>query len=199
MSPRADVSKERKKQILDAATNVFARSGFHQARMDDIAKEAGLSKGALYWYFKNKGDIITAILESVFEREISKIEQMRDEDLSPREKIQTYINIAVGDVEKFKPLVPILYEFLAIGFRRKSVRKVIQEYLHSMINMAVPLIDDGIESGDFKQVDSLEVAYAIGAIFEGSVLIWSYDPENVDVRELIESSVNLLLEGVENK
>jgi AcrR family transcriptional regulator len=199
MSPRADVSKERKKQILDAATNVFARSGFHQARMDDIAKESGLSKGALYWYFKNKGDIITAILESVFEREISKIEQMRDEDLSPREKIQTYINIAVGDVENFKPLMPILYEFLAIGFRRKSVRKVIQKYLHSMISMVVPLIDEGIESGDFKQVDSLEVAYAIGAIFEGSVLIWSYDPENVDVRELIESSVNLLLEGVENK
>lgn len=68
-----------------------------------------------------------------------------------------------------------------------------------MISMAVPLIDEGIESGDFKQVDSIEVAYAIGAIFEGSVLIWSYDPENVNVRELIESSVNLLLEGLENK
>jgi hypothetical protein len=65
--------------------------------------------------------------------------------------------------------MPILYEFLAIGFRRKSVRKVIQGYLHSMISMAVPLIDEGIESGDFKQVDSIEVAYAIGAIFEGSV------------------------------
>lgn len=67
--PRPDVSEERRSQILDAAVAVFARLGFHQARMDDIVQEAGLSKGALYWYFKSKDEIVMAILSSLFERE----------------------------------------------------------------------------------------------------------------------------------
>ena len=53
MAPRPDVSEERRNQILEAATTVFARLGFHRARMDDIVQEARLSKGALYWYFKS--------------------------------------------------------------------------------------------------------------------------------------------------
>ena len=63
MSPRPDVSKLRKQQILDAAIKVFSRSGFEKARMDDIAEESGLSKGTLYWYFKNKDEIISNVLE----------------------------------------------------------------------------------------------------------------------------------------
>ena len=66
MSPKPDVSEERKSQILDAAMNTFARMGFHKARMDDVAEEAGLSKGALYWYFKSKDAIIGAILDRLF-------------------------------------------------------------------------------------------------------------------------------------
>ena len=48
MSPRPDVSEERKQQILEAAIAVFARLGFRAARMDDVAEQAGLSKAALY-------------------------------------------------------------------------------------------------------------------------------------------------------
>ncbi|HET7081061.1 MAG TPA: helix-turn-helix domain-containing protein, partial [Chloroflexia bacterium] len=57
MSPRPDVSEERKNQILDAAAAVFSRLGFHEARMDDIVRESGLSKGTLYWYFTSKDAI----------------------------------------------------------------------------------------------------------------------------------------------
>jgi len=56
MSPRPDVSEERKNQILDAAGKVFARLGFQKTRMDDIVEESGLSKGTLYWYFKSKDE-----------------------------------------------------------------------------------------------------------------------------------------------
>ena len=54
MTPRPDIQGERKKQILDAAMTVFAQKGFHQARMDDIVEQSGLSKGTIYWYFKSK-------------------------------------------------------------------------------------------------------------------------------------------------
>ena len=66
MSPRPDVSEERKDQILDAASEVFAEKGLHESRMDDIVAKSGLSKGALYWYFKSKDDILISIFDRMF-------------------------------------------------------------------------------------------------------------------------------------
>ena len=76
MSPRPDVSEARKEQILAAALAVFSRLGLAQARMDDIVAEAGLSKGAIYWYFTGKDEIIAAILESI--RSQGKLDEARE-------------------------------------------------------------------------------------------------------------------------
>ncbi|BBH70550.1 TetR family transcriptional regulator [Actinoplanes sp. OR16] len=51
----------RRQQILDAAVRCFLRKGFHQSSMQDVIKEAGLSVGAFYRYFKSKNELITAI------------------------------------------------------------------------------------------------------------------------------------------
>jgi AcrR family transcriptional regulator len=51
----------RRQQILDAAARCFVRNGFHQTSMQDVIKEAGLSVGAFYRYFKSKNELITAI------------------------------------------------------------------------------------------------------------------------------------------
>ena len=74
MSPRPDVTGERKIQILNAAEGVFTKKGFDDARMDDIAEETGLSKGTLYNYFKSKDDLIIAILDRIFQGVFKQIE-----------------------------------------------------------------------------------------------------------------------------
>ncbi len=61
--------EERPRQILDAALRVFRARGFAQTRMDDVAKEAGVSKGTIYLYFKSK----TALLEALIERAMAPV------------------------------------------------------------------------------------------------------------------------------
>jgi AcrR family transcriptional regulator len=199
MSPKPDVSEERKLQIIEAAVSVFAREGFNKARMDDIADKAGLSKGALYWYFKSKDAIISAILDSLFDREISRIRKMVDVDLPAREMLEVYINSVTEDIVAMKPIMPILYEFIAMGFRQKSIQKSMQRYLRGFMEVAEPLIQRGIDKGDFIDVDPTKASHTLGALIEGSIILWSYDPENIDVKEVIESSFNLVLEGLEKK
>lgn len=64
MARRAELSDERRKQILDAALKIFAQKGFRGATNQAIAKEAGnISPGLIYWYFDNKEDLFFAILE----------------------------------------------------------------------------------------------------------------------------------------
>jgi TetR/AcrR family fatty acid metabolism transcriptional regulator len=196
MSPRPDVSEERKTQILNAAEEVFTRKGLNDARMDDIAEKTGLSKGALYWYFNSKDDLIIAILDRIFLGAFKQLESDKGDHLSATEGIQQFTEEAIRDYTRMLHLMPVAYEFLALAFRNKTVQKALKQYLNIYMDALVPIIQHGIDSGEFRPVDAEEVAIAAGAIFEGTVLLWVYDKSRIDVVRHIHSSINLLLQGV---
>jgi AcrR family transcriptional regulator len=196
MSPREDVSEERKEQILDAATEVFAQKGFDHARMDDIVEETGLSKGALYWYFKSKDDIIFAIMDRMFQLEFRELEELKETGSSASEALRTFAEVAIKDINRMLRFTPVTYEFLALAFRNKLVQKAIKQYMNSYVSLLDPMIQRGIDSGEFKKVNPRDVSAAVGAIIEGTVLLWVYDHNLIDPGENIRSSINLLLDGV---
>ncbi|MBU0511067.1 MAG: TetR/AcrR family transcriptional regulator [Chloroflexi bacterium] len=197
MSPRPDVSEERRNQIVEAATRVFARLGFNKARMDDIVDESGLSKGTLYWYFKSKDDIITAILDSMFKREVARMNESLGSDLSAKERLIAFTEFIIEDIVKMKPLLPILFEFWGLLMRRKTVKQVLGQYYLSYMNAATPIIQQGIDQGEFRPVDPDSVAIAIGAIFEGTIILWAYAPETIELNKHIKTSIDLIIEGLE--
>ena len=196
MSPREDVSEERKEQILDAATEVFAQKGFDHARMDDIVEETGLSKGALYWYFKSKDDIIFGIMDRLFRLEFKELEELRETDTSATEALSAFAEVAIKDINRMLHFMPITYEFLALAFRNKLVQKAIKQYMNSYVSILDPMIQKGVDSGEFKQVNPREVSAAVGAIIEGTMLLWVYDRSLIEPEDNIRASINLLLEGV---
>jgi AcrR family transcriptional regulator len=198
MSPRPDVSQARKKQIIDAAVNVFSREGFHQARMEDIAQEAGLSKGALYWYFNSKDKIISSLMAMFLDREFSKVEEYVNEEGSARKILQKMTDMIIDDLMSIKPFMSILLEFWAMSFRNKSVGKIFRESMHRYIDLVVPVVQRGINEGEFRELDAEDVAMAFGAMIEGSILLWSYEINNVDFQTMISNSVTIFLNGIEN-
>ena len=196
MSPRPDISEERKGQIMNAAEEVFMQKGFDNARMDDIAEETGLSKGTLYLYYKSKNDLIIAILDRIFQREFRAFENIDLSNVSATETMGLFTDTVANDIKIFLRLMPIAYEFLALAFRNKSVQGVLKIYVNRYMNILIPIIQKGIDSGEFRSVDAHEVAIASGAIMEGTMLIWVYDKSLVDPEHHIRSGMKLLLEGV---
>ena len=196
MSPRPDVSEERKDQILDAASDVFAEKGVHESRMDDIVQKSGLSKGALYWYFKSKDEILITIFERMFAREFDNLEKLAESESSATERLLQFTELAIIDVKKMLKLMPIAYEFLSLAFRRKFVQDAFKHYINKFMDILVPVIQQGIDAGEFRQVDPVDVAIAIGAIFEGTILLWVYDKDLVDTDKHIRAGINLLLAGI---
>lgn len=196
MSPRPDVSEERKDQILDAASEVFAEKGVHEARMDDIVKESGLSKGTLYWYFKSKDEIIISIFERLFSRELADLDNLVSDDSPAADRLLRYAERITKDVFRLLPFAPIAYEFLSLAFRRKYFREAFKIYLNNHMEILVPIIQQGVDSGEFRGVDAREAAIAIGAIFEGTLLLWVYDHSFVKPEKHILSGVNLIIDGM---
>lgn len=196
MSPRPDVSEERKNQIMNAAEQVFTQKGIDEARMDDIAEQTGLSKGTLYLYFKSKDELMIAILDRIFLGAFQQLEARRNDESSATEAINRFTEDAIRDYKRMLLIMPIAYEFLALAFRNKTVQKALKRYMQHYMKVLVPYIQRGIDSGEFKPVDAKEVAIAAGAIFEGTVLLWVYDKDLVDVDHNIRSSIKLLFEGI---
>ncbi len=200
MPPRPDVSEERRSQILEAASAVFARLGFHQARMDDIAQEAGLSKGALYLYYNSKDAIIAALLRFFFDQELAMLRRLLQtgSEQSAREQL-LMVNRRMGEAMKWmEAMRPIAFEFYAIAARQKNVRQFLKEYFKEYRELLAALIQRGVESGEFKPLDAQSVAITVAALYEGLVLLWMVDPQAVQWEKASEESLRLLLGGLQN-
>lgn len=197
MSPRPNVSHERKKQIINAAEEVFTQKGFDQARMDDIAEETGLSKGTLYLYFKSKEDLITAILDRMFQYEFRQFEALNLTEMNAADAIWKITDLLTKDILGLQRLMPIVYQFLALAFRNRHVQLALKKYINQYVDILIPIIQRGIDSGEFRQVDARTAAIAMGAMIEGTLLLWVYDKSLVKPEYHIHSGMNLLLEGVQ--
>jgi AcrR family transcriptional regulator len=196
MSPRPDVSEERKNQILDAAAAVFGRLGFHEARMDDIVRESGLSKGTLYWYFTSKDAIITGLMQRIFDLGMSGLRKLEDADGPVRERLLEYTRRLGDDFQRLSAVQSIAFEFYAVAARHKTVRQFLKEYFKQYRATVAGLIAQGIARGEFRAVDADGVATTLAALYEGLVLLWFVDREAVRWDRHGIDSVALLLDGL---
>ncbi|HLX55920.1 MAG TPA: TetR/AcrR family transcriptional regulator [Ktedonobacteraceae bacterium] len=197
--PRQDVSEARKHQILDAAMAVFARQGFHEARMDDIVQESGLSKGTLYWYFKSKEEIITAISQRLFATDIELVEGLLTADGTVSERLQQLIRDRIQGLQEMSGMVTILFEFYAAALHQEGVRQFIKAYFQNFHDLLVALIQQGIERGEFRPVNPLAAATALDAVFEGLIVRWLIDPEAIEWASLGEAAIRLMLDGLKQE
>jgi AcrR family transcriptional regulator len=199
MSPRPDVSEERRSQIIESAIKVLARQGFADTRMDDVAVESGLSKGLLYWYFKSKEEIIIAIADVLFGSELRKMQKLPCEGLSASVCLMNFLETFIADIRLMVKVTPVIYEFYSLAFRNQAVRAVMREYLRSFVTILEPVIHQGMERGEFAPGDARQIALVIGATLEGTLLLWAYDPEMVQAEEQLRAGMALLLKGLEVK
>jgi AcrR family transcriptional regulator len=120
----SSVAEARHQQILEAAAVCFGRRGFHQATMQDICSEVGLSPGSVYRYFRSKEDLITALVEADRAKHIARIEAVRaQEDVFAA--MQTLADETLGSLND--PELSLLHaEIGAEIHRNPTVKEVVR-------------------------------------------------------------------------
>ena len=93
MSPKPDVSAERKQQIFEAAVACFGRKGYHLTTMDDIAAECGLSKGSLYWYFDSKKELFLYLFSVMLDQTTGTWEQIASDESLTATQEANYLHL----------------------------------------------------------------------------------------------------------
>ncbi|HUY77878.1 MAG TPA: TetR/AcrR family transcriptional regulator [Ktedonobacterales bacterium] len=193
--PREDNSEERRNQILEAALNVFARKGFDEARMEDIATESGVSKGGLYLYYKSKDALIEALLRSMFSVELHGMQARLAKGESATARIQSLTHTMTSLMERMSVVAPVMLEFYAIAARRESVRVFLSDALQQFRDVFAEIIRDGIARGEFRGVNADAAAISLIALYEGMALLWFMTPRAIP-KGYGEEAVSLFLVGL---
>lgn len=198
MSRQDDHMEVRSAQILEAAMRVFARMGFHKARMDDIAQEAGVSKGLLYWYYKNKDAIIAAILDRVFSDELRHLRDALAAQGPVSARLIRLGEESARDILRMEMLIPIAFEFYALAGRNRHVRAALQRYYALYRQNLARLIEEGVTAGEFRpDIDPEGVAHSIIALIEGLILLWVVAPEQTALVDQTRQGLELVLKGIQ--
>jgi TetR/AcrR family transcriptional regulator, fatty acid metabolism regulator protein len=104
----------RRYQILEAATRVFAEKGYHRATTKDIAREAEIAEGTIYLYFKNKSDLLIALLEHLDQETTQEVDLTAGLELSPRALLTKRLEEDLAQLgPNFDLMLAILPEMLA--------------------------------------------------------------------------------------
>ncbi|HEX3806595.1 MAG TPA: TetR/AcrR family transcriptional regulator [Gaiellaceae bacterium] len=130
---------DRRKELLDAAVRVFARKGFHSARVGDIAEEAGVAHGLLYHYFRSKDEVLETIFRDTWDLLQSDTERIEHADIPLREQLRRFARIYLGSWLQTPELVSVLVREIArspeVGGGWVQIRGVIAS-LERMIEAA---------------------------------------------------------------
>jgi len=147
--------EESRAAILQAAALEFAEHGIAGARTDSIAREARVNKALLYYYFKDKETLYSAVLDDAFAGLKNAVFQVLDSNLPPREKVLEYA-MAYFDFIASNQLYPRLMQREMMRAREGQshhIDKVIKNYIQPIFTRVSEVMRQGIESGEFRRVD----------------------------------------------
>ena len=203
LSPAAQRREARKEQrrldIIDAALRVFSRVGFAAAKIDDVADEAGVSKGTLYLYFSSKEDLFKGMVRG---KMLPMFEEIKVASMKSGE----------GAEDHLKALMRFFYQSTLNGERRHIMRLIMAEgpnfpqltkfYYENVISrgeeIVQSILDYGVARGEFRplQGHGLTKNVIAGAI---TANMWKtvFDAyESIDLDAYAETHIDLLLGGL---
>lgn len=154
-------------QILDAAFQVFGSRGLHQATLDDVAREAGISKGTIYLYFPSKAALFTAMLKARVNNFMPAVEAPRDTGASP---IRDRLAALGRELYRFcrSPAHLAIYRTMvseALDFPEAAALLYREGILPANRRLA-EVIRRAIVSGECRPVDPLVAARAFVGMFQ---------------------------------
>src|SRR5215813_11044834 len=149
--------EESRAAILQSAVKEFSKEGVAGARTDAIARSARVNKALLYYYFKDKDALYSAVLDHVFGGLTQFVTKALDSNLPPREKILAYAG-AHFDYIAANPSYPRIVQSEMMRAGRESSReleRVVKQYFQPLFVKLSELLKQGMASGEFREVSPL--------------------------------------------
>jgi TetR/AcrR family transcriptional regulator, fatty acid metabolism regulator protein len=186
---------DKRRSILNAAIGVFARNGFYNSKVADIAREAGVADGTIYLYFKNKEDLLIQVfldtMDTVLEAQEAALQGLTD----PVERLRSIVRVHFSVVES----QPALAEVITVELRQSSrfMRSTDLKPFGRYLALMARTIDQGKQAGAFApEVEPRRAARALFGVMDELALEWAMSPDRYGIGEACDLIINLFLNGL---
>jgi len=142
-------------KIIRAGLKVFTKKGYFKATVDDIAKEAGIAKGTVYLYFKDKPSLYISTIDEHFNGAIRFLQDIQKEPISNTNKLKRIADDWLDYMLKYKSSFP-MFTMENINLSRKmmkAIKSMVPVRLNDMVQLVAGIIEDGIKHKEFRKVN----------------------------------------------
>jgi TetR/AcrR family transcriptional regulator len=147
------------RRIVVAARKVFAQKGLAGARMDEIARVAGVNKALPYYYFRNKEELHRFVLETMIAQISAQMASPQVLAMDPPERVRALVNTTFDFVQR-NPAYPRLIQREMMAARR-TLHWMVVAHHRPLHQRAVSTIREGIARGEFRPVDPDQMVFTI--------------------------------------
>ncbi|MCP3898839.1 MAG: TetR/AcrR family transcriptional regulator [Desulfobacteraceae bacterium] len=183
-------------KIIIAATKVFAKKGFFNARISDIAKEAKVADGTIYLYFNNKVDILLSVFEEEIGNLIIQIQNLLEKETDPRRMLEIFTTKHLMVMKKNKYLAEV------IQIELRQTDKIIKNYRNTKFIEYINIIAKIVTLGQNQKIYREDIQPEImKRVFFGSLdeisRVWNISLEtNYTIEEIANQIITIFLSGL---
>ena len=185
----------RRKQILEAALRVFMERGFHVTNVSDVAAEAGVSQGTIYWYFESKDELFNATVLEYFAALAQETRSVLAESASASEKLRVLGEAMGGFAVDASGLLVMFLGYMAALPDRAQAASFWLDLLLEYKDALVGIVEEGKRNGEFRDVDAESLVWAVMSAYDGLALYLSLMPD-IDTVRVSRTFVDILIAGL---
>lgn len=194
-TPQATPKTDKRERILRAAVTVFARTGYFNAKVSEVAKGAGVADGTIYLYFSGKEDLLVSIFRDTMERFMSLLRDVLERETDPAKRLAIIIRSHLENLGTDRDLAVVFQVELrqSLKFMELFSKHELADYLELLRGV----IEEGQRDGSFRS--DLRPHFIVKSIFgmlDEMVTSWILSDKDHRPIEEADSIVALLLHGL---
>jgi AcrR family transcriptional regulator len=183
MVKKRQSSSIRQDQIIDAARKLVVKYGSEHVTVGRIAKEVGISEGAIYRHFKSKSDVLSGLADRIADDLLGDISNHIYANASSLEYLESVLNNHLSGIQQRKGIsFQVIAEIISFGDRKlnKKVSGIISNYIASLKH----LLSEAIKAGEIKEdTDTEAAALILFGMIQGLVNIWALSNYDFNLEE----------------
>ena len=186
---------DKPQQIIDAAVRVFARTGFYNSRVSDIAREAGIASGTIYLYFKTKDEILVTLFREKMAGFVSALRKEISGERDAPAKLRRLVRLHFETLEARPDLAEVVQLELRQG--QKFFRGASAHEVSAYFDLIGSVLEEGVAAGVFRPELPVKVATKMlfGAM-DQLTTSWVLGKRGSRLADAAEPVVNIFLNGV---
>jgi len=204
MSKRIEAGKKTRKDILRAAVRVFGRRGYAATRLEDVAKEAGISRGPIYWHFRSKENLHTEILRASLKKYKNRVDKalssMNDSPLTKIRALLKELFVMLEDDKEYRDAYrTFIFRGELTGKAGRVYNEMMSGYYEEAARTLADLIREGMRIGEIKPGTNPQMAAsALLYYISGVEFAWLSVPDLFSVKKICGDLAEAFISGLEN-